>query len=172
MCFLLRWLCAAASVRQNGALRLSVEHKCQLELWNADLGWHRRRAPAVTAVAPQMSVFLSLFSFPVVSFLSSSICCSDSLRLCQRLPSLSVLCHCFSFSSSSLSCTHTHTHTHTHTLTLLKLSCGNRACPCKSWLLSYKSGQSGIQHLCTVIQPLHAVKGSSESQDRCMDMSV
>lgn len=27
-----------------------------------------------------------------------------------------------------------HTHTHSDTHTLLRLSCGNRPCPCKSWL--------------------------------------
>lgn len=78
-----------------------------------------RVSPAVTTVSLQMSGFLSLLKS---LFLSSLVALSHSTSLSQ---SLSVLCYfCF--------LQHTHTHSDTHTL--LKLSCGNRPCPCKSWL--------------------------------------
>lgn len=70
-------------------------------------------------VCLQMSGFLSLLKS---LFLSSLVALFHSTSLSQ---SLSVLCYfCF--------LQHTHTHSDTHTL--LRLSCGNRPCPCKSWL--------------------------------------
>lgn len=107
-------------------LFLSNEHECQwnshqwlLPCWNAALKrleFHRQLRPLVCKCL-DFSRSSNLFS-----------CLPSSLFLTLHL------CHSLSlFYVTFVSCS-THTHTFRHTHTLLRLSCGNRPCPCKSWL--------------------------------------
>lgn len=113
LCFLVWWLYVTVCVRDCFCpMSMNVSETLISGCYHLKRReFHRLSANVWISLAPQIS-------FPVFPHRSFSLYISVTVSLCFML---------LLFPAA-------HTHTHSDTHTLLRLSCGNRPCPCKSWL--------------------------------------